>query len=178
MQASRRDNARRRWPRSALSAHCRVSVWARPAAHPGFGALLDAFADEIIQSSPETATGLGLDKGARARLKSRLTDRSLSSVAADRAACQSRLRRLAGDRPRFALGPDAIRYDAVQYAFQLGADGGGFWLRENAAFGAKLETRTAPRRSGWRRGPRAKRGHRREPAQTRLARRAIGRDGR
>ncbi|MES1198965.1 MAG: DUF885 family protein [Pseudomonadota bacterium] len=119
------------------------SVWAQPATHPGLGALLDAFADEIIQNSPETATGLGLDKGARARLKSRLTDRSLAAVAADRAACQSRLRRLAAIDRASLSGADAIRYDAVQYAFQLGADGGGFGYGENG-FGAAMGEAATP----------------------------------
>ncbi|MDQ3247492.1 MAG: DUF885 domain-containing protein [Pseudomonadota bacterium] len=39
-------------------------------------ALLDAMAENLIQLSPEGATSLGIDKGARAHLRSKLSDRS------------------------------------------------------------------------------------------------------
>ncbi|HVY86004.1 MAG TPA: DUF885 family protein [Caulobacterales bacterium] len=119
------------------------NAMAQPSGHAGFAALLDSFADEILQSAPESATGLGLDKGARARLKSRLSDHSLAAAAADRAACQSRLRRLAAFDRNSLSGVDAIRYDAVQYAFQLGADGGAFGYGDNS-FGAAMGEYATP----------------------------------
>jgi len=48
-------------------------------------ALFDRFVQEQLQRSPETATGLGLDKGDLAPLKSRLTDASLAAVAKEKA---------------------------------------------------------------------------------------------
>ena len=39
-------------------------------------ALLDSFAENLLQLFPESATSLGIDTGARAELRSRLTDRS------------------------------------------------------------------------------------------------------
>ena len=39
-------------------------------------ALLDSFAENLLRLSPESATSLGIDTGARASLRSQLTDRS------------------------------------------------------------------------------------------------------
>ena len=39
-------------------------------------ALLDGFADSLLRLSPESATWLGIDNGARAALRSQLADRS------------------------------------------------------------------------------------------------------
>ncbi len=81
--------------------------------------LLDAFFNEGIDDSPEQATSLGLDKDARAALKSQLSD-------ASRAGQQKRLAR-AGERltrlkaiDRSALSParqldfDVVEYDLVR----------------------------------------------------------------
>lgn len=43
---------------------------------PHAGALLDSIAENLLRLSPESATSLGIDKGARADLRSRLSDRS------------------------------------------------------------------------------------------------------
>ena len=43
-------------------------------------ALLDQIADDLLRLSPETATGLGIDTGARAALRSQLGDRSAAGV--------------------------------------------------------------------------------------------------
>src|SRR5262245_652994 len=42
--------------------------------------LLDQFADSLLNLAPESATWLGIDTGARAALRSRLTDRSAEGV--------------------------------------------------------------------------------------------------
>ena len=47
-----------------------------------FAKLLDTFADEILRLSPTSATSLGLDKGARADLKSKLENISRAGDAA------------------------------------------------------------------------------------------------
>lgn len=111
-------------------------------ASPQLAALFDAFANEILQHSPETATSLGLDKDARAGLKSRLTDRSLTGARGDRSACQSRLRRLRAINRSTLTGIDAIRYDAVAYALQLGIDGGSFGYGDNTFAAAMGESAT------------------------------------
>jgi uncharacterized protein (DUF885 family) len=115
---------------------------AQPAGGAQFSALLDAFANEMLNSAPEAATSLGLDKGARAGLKRKLSDRSAHAAAADRTACLSRLRRL-GALDRASLsGIDAVRYDAVGYALQLGADGGAFGYGDNSFAAAMGEAST------------------------------------
>jgi uncharacterized protein (DUF885 family) len=77
-------------------------------------ALLDRFFEEDLGRDPETATVLGLDKGALAALKSRLTDRSPAGAKADLEAIGDQLRRL-GSIDRTALsGIDAVSYDCVR----------------------------------------------------------------
>ena len=60
-------------------------VLARSEADDRLDALLSRWFDEDVDTSPETATNLGLDRGARAHLSSRLSDRSEGAWTADRA---------------------------------------------------------------------------------------------
>ncbi|MCY7271302.1 MAG: DUF885 domain-containing protein [Sphingomonas bacterium] len=53
----------------------------RPASEAEASALLDSIAENLLAVSPETATSLGIDKGARAGLRSQLSDRSASGQA-------------------------------------------------------------------------------------------------
>ena len=50
---------------------------ARPASEADAVALLDSIAANLLNLSPESATSLGIDKGARAALRSQLADRSV-----------------------------------------------------------------------------------------------------
>ena len=96
-------------------------------------ALLASMAEALLVDYPENASFLGLDSGPRARLKRRLTDRSLAGDAARAVSCAERLGRLkAVDRSRLS-GLSAVNYDATLYAFQLAADGyAGFRFGDNA----------------------------------------------
>jgi uncharacterized protein (DUF885 family) len=58
------------------SAACAATQAAPPAGDAQTAALLDSVAENLLWHSPETATSLGIDKGERAPLRSRLTDRS------------------------------------------------------------------------------------------------------
>jgi uncharacterized protein (DUF885 family) len=81
-------------------------------------ALLDRFFNEQVDESPESATSLGLDEGARAPLKARLDDRSPAERARDldRArARQAALKQI--DRAKLS-GMAVVDYDVV--AYQLG----------------------------------------------------------
>ncbi|MTV36762.1 DUF885 domain-containing protein [Duganella radicis] len=88
-----------------------------------FTKLLDDIAEEALHLSPTSATGLGLDKGERAALKSQLEDVSPAGDAAWEAevkSIQTRLRAI----DRQALSADAqIRYDTVAYAAESGIAG-------------------------------------------------------
>ncbi|MBI3437999.1 MAG: DUF885 domain-containing protein, partial [Proteobacteria bacterium] len=77
--------------------------------------LLNAFADEMIKASPETATGLGLDKDAHADLKSKLSDVSRGSLAADQRSAYAMLRRMWAIDPASLSQRERTRYEAVQY---------------------------------------------------------------
>lgn len=96
-------------------------------------ALLDAFFQEDLRASPQSATQLGLDKGANADLRSRLRDESAAGIAAAKALNADQLRRLSAI-DRAALSPqDKVSYDTVLYtrqssaalmAFDFGGGGG------------------------------------------------------
>ena len=78
-------------------------------------ALLDGFFYERLTANPENATQLGLDRGERAALRSRLDDVSLAAVAADFARAErerAALRRI--DRSKLSRVA-AIDYDVVDY---------------------------------------------------------------
>ena len=87
-------------------------------------ALLDAFFEEQVDDSPTQATSLGLDKGARAPLKSRLDDRSLAEKARRLARTKARLARLhAIDRSKLNTASQ-VDYDVVEYTSQQSVAGG------------------------------------------------------
>jgi uncharacterized protein (DUF885 family) len=76
-------------------------------------ALLRTLGDEVVASSPELATNLGLDKGANAALKAQLSPRSAEAIAAEKRDNADRLRRLeAIDRARLS-GLAAVNYDTT-----------------------------------------------------------------
>lgn len=98
--------------------------------------LLDRFFYARLEDNPEGATGLGLDTGERAHLRSRLDDYSAAGKAKDLARAKAELaelRRL--DRRRLSPGA-ALDYDVVEYGlvnsiaaserFTFGSAGGSF----------------------------------------------------
>ena len=61
---------------AALPAYARAAVAPAPATEAEAGALLDSLAENLLILQPESATSLGVDKGPRAALRSKLGDRS------------------------------------------------------------------------------------------------------
>ena len=101
----------------------RAQAGAGSAADAQLSALLADFAEELLRLEPVQATGLGLDSGARAALKSQLNDVSPATDALWAAQVKGMLVRL-GDVDRNALGAASqTRYDSVQYAAQAGVEG-------------------------------------------------------
>jgi uncharacterized protein (DUF885 family) len=89
--------------------------------------MLGQFAEEILRLTPEQATGLGLDSGARAGLKSKLGDGSPAGEAKWVAQVNSILTRL-GTINRAELKPaEQITYDTVRYAAERGVEGSKFF---------------------------------------------------
>ncbi|UAK25052.1 DUF885 domain-containing protein [Sphingomonas nostoxanthinifaciens] len=86
-------------------------------------ALLAQTADWLLTTYPEVALGLGIDKGAHAALRSRLSDRTAAADHARAASAATQLAKLkAADRG--ALSPSvALDLDVATTAFQLAVDG-------------------------------------------------------
>jgi uncharacterized protein (DUF885 family) len=106
--------------------------------------LLSRMAEEILAEYPENATSLGLDKDARAGLKSKLTDRSLHGRARLAGAAADRLRRLqAVDRS--ALDPtDRIHLGVAETAHRLAVEGFRFPYGDVVTLNQNYSYRNAP----------------------------------
>jgi uncharacterized protein (DUF885 family) len=99
----------------AAAAAAGLAPRALAAGDPALTALLDQFFQEGLALRPESATQLGLDKGANAGLKAKLSDGSSAGRAAARAQTGDQLRRLQTiDRARLA-GADRLNYDVIAY---------------------------------------------------------------
>ena len=84
-------------------------------AHAKLDALFDTLFHEDLRRSPESATQLGLDKGANADLRGKLRDESPAGMAAAKAMTLDQLGRLkAFPRESLSAG-DKVNYDVVVY---------------------------------------------------------------
>jgi uncharacterized protein (DUF885 family) len=109
-------------PTAALAA-----VNAKPTPGARFSGLLTTFAEEIMRLSPESATSLGLDSGARLGLKSQLSDATPAGEAKWSMQVSSMLTRLATVN-RATLSPaQQVSYDTVKYAAEQGVTGTKFF---------------------------------------------------
>jgi uncharacterized protein (DUF885 family) len=89
-----------------------------------FKALLDRFWDEQIDDYPEGATSLGLDTGAHAHLRAKLSDYSAAGRDAMFARTKTRLARLkAIDRTKLSAASQ-IDFDVVSYSYETAVKGG------------------------------------------------------
>ena len=77
--------------------------------------LMDTFFQENLRESPEQATILGLDKGANADLKGKLSDESAAGIAAHKALNESQLARLKALDANALSGMDRVNYDTLVY---------------------------------------------------------------
>ena len=77
--------------------------------------LLDAFWAEDLRLNPEQATDLGLDTGANADLKRKLTDVTAKGIEGARAVVARRGRDLAAIDRKALSGMDAVNHDTVTY---------------------------------------------------------------
>src|SRR5437868_11295104 len=98
-------------------ASCFSGLAAAPASSDvALSSMLGALADAMLTDNPESATFLGLDKGARASLKSRLSDQSWAHVSGDHKVCAAWLGKLDAV-PSAQLSPAAqVNKAVVSYA--------------------------------------------------------------
>jgi uncharacterized protein (DUF885 family) len=149
MRLDRRDLLLSAGAAGLLAAARPASAQVTPAGPPApesadqaLGRLLDDLAERMLIRNPEQATSLGLDKDARAGLKSQLSDAAWAAVVEDRAFCQAGLRALAA-HPDAALSPQArIHKQVTAYALQLGADAAPFGYGDNTLASAMSESST------------------------------------
>ncbi len=113
-------------------------------------ATVDRFADKVLALSPEQATGLGLDKGARADLKSRLNDRSEEARTTSLNLASSMRAQLAAVPRSVLSGPDLTLYDTVTYALDLSLAARPFAYGDNgfAPLGAGAEPYPVTQQNG------------------------------
>ena len=86
-------------------------------------ALLDGVSDELLDAYPEVALGLGIDKGARVALRSRLSDRSAAGEHARAAAAPATLARLQAVDRRTLSPAVALNVDVAESAYALAVEG-------------------------------------------------------
>jgi uncharacterized protein (DUF885 family) len=106
--------------------------------------LLSAIAEELLAEYPENATSLGIDNGARAALKSKLTDRSAAGQKAIATRAEDRLKRLqAVDVAKLGQGT-AIDVDVVRTAHEFALEGFAFPYGDVALLNSNWSYRNAP----------------------------------
>jgi uncharacterized protein (DUF885 family) len=101
-------------------------VLARGDADDRLDALLSRWFDEDIDKSPEAATNLGLDRGDRAHLSSKLSDRGEAAWMADRATANARLQALADFDQTGLTRPGAINLAVAAFRAQTASTGASF----------------------------------------------------
>ncbi len=121
---------------SALAASmpglCRAAAAASQTPAPALATLLATFTEEFLQLAPETATSLGLDHGARQRLKSRLDDASHSADNRWSLQIKSVLSRLSAINGAQLAPIERIHYESVKYAATAARQGEPFFYGSRA----------------------------------------------
>jgi uncharacterized protein (DUF885 family) len=98
-------------------------AFARPATDAQASALLNAFADNLLRLYPEQATSLGIDKGARAALRSKLQDRSPAGQHRVAEVIRADLARAEAIDTSALSFPVRTSVEVVKYAYRLRRDG-------------------------------------------------------
>jgi uncharacterized protein (DUF885 family) len=117
-----------------------TALAAGPARAATLDQTFDGIAEGYLKMYPELATSYGYDKGARAALRSRLSDRSLGGVAADAAFCKDKLAALSAFPDAKLSAQDKLDKQTIAYALQLGIDGAAFDFGDNTLNAAMSES--------------------------------------
>jgi uncharacterized protein (DUF885 family) len=103
-------------------------------------ALFDAICEKTLVNAPEFATGLGLDVGKHADLRSKLSDSSWAGVKAQQAFAAEELKALNALPDAGLSHENRLIKDSVAYAMQLGVDGARFNYGDNTVGSAMSES--------------------------------------
>jgi uncharacterized protein (DUF885 family) len=106
--------------------------------------LLDEVTEELLVDYPETATGLGIDSGKRAFLKSKLTDRSPAGQEAIARRVARRLERLKAIDMSGLSQATRIDVDVAITAHEYAAEGFAFPYGDSAVLNTSWSYRNAP----------------------------------
>ena len=106
--------------------------------------LLAETAEELLADYPENATALGIDSGARAQVKARLTDRSAAGQQAIARRVSARLERLRAVDAAALNEAVRIDLDVVRTAHETAAEGFAFPYGEVALLNQSWSWRNAP----------------------------------
>jgi uncharacterized protein (DUF885 family) len=107
-------------------------------------ALLAEFAEELLVDYPESATGLGIDTGARAALKSKLADRSPAGQRAIAARVAKRLQRLKALDVSKLSDSARVDIDIFRTAHEFASEGFAFPYGDTALLNQNWAYRNAP----------------------------------
>ncbi len=110
---------------------------------PASNVLMDAVAEALLREYPEAATSLGLDNGARADLKHRLTDRSLAGVAARAQGARDRLKAVRAAIPALE-GSAKLDAEVVAAAHEIAVDGYAFGYGDTVNLDPSVGYRNGP----------------------------------
>ncbi|MEJ0085142.1 MAG: DUF885 family protein [Pseudomonadota bacterium] len=129
---------------AALAATGLSSVAAAPAKDAAAEELLAAFTEELLVDYPESATMLGIDSGARAALKSKLSDRSAAGQESIARRVAARLERMKSIDDA-ALSPAVrIDVDVMRTAHEFALEGFAFPYGDVALLNSQWSWRNAP----------------------------------
>ncbi len=115
-----------------------------PATDPAVEHLLANVAEDLLAQYPESASVLGLDTGARAALKSRLSDHSLAGIGRSAASAAERLKTL-GAIDRARLSPAVrLNLEVAQTAYRMAVEGYKFPYGDVAILDHEISYRNSP----------------------------------
>src|SRR5690348_14781660 len=108
------------------------------------GRILGEFSQALLVEYPDSATFLGLDTGANARLRGELPGRSIAADEARARSCGERLRRLRAFDAAQLRGLDRVNFEAVRYAHERASEGYRFRYGDNTVLNVWQVESTSP----------------------------------
>src|SRR6516165_2326785 len=115
-----------------------------PTGNPAASDLLAQVAEELLEEYPESASYLGLDKGSRSALKSRLSDHSLEGVSRASADAAARLKKLEAVGRSRLTNSMRLNLEVASTAHRLAVEGFHFPYGDVAILSHTISYRNSP----------------------------------